>query len=110
MLPLWGEEIGETDLSNCFEWPTQAVFKKMDPSVKLTSIEFKFNRIAETISSVKCNYSNEQSSPVFENDNHSHSSNDTVVFEDVKAVTRVLAGSDDRQNAVWKEQARYLQY
>ena len=88
-----------------FEWPSQGVFSFMDTTVTLKSIDFKVNRVADSISSVRCNYSNNKSSPVFENSNQSHSHPETVVFENVKAVTKVVAGSNDRANPLWKANA-----
>ena len=66
-LHLWGKQIDEGDV--VFEWPTQDDFAEMSPDVKLSSIEFK--AAYSTLSSVKVNLSNEQSSEVFESASHS---------------------------------------
>ena len=66
-LPLWGENIGPDEINDFFEYPSQGLFDFMDPTVQLDSIEFKTSQRLSTISSVRCNYSNGQHSPLFEN-------------------------------------------
>ena len=67
-LPMWGLKVNLNEID--FEWPTQEIFDQMQPDVTIKSLEFKDS--SYVISSIRVNLSNNQSSPVFENDQYEH--------------------------------------
>ena len=82
-LPLWGVKVSDEEID--FEWPTPEIFAQMNPNAFLESIEFKTNELnmenTATVSSVRVNLSNGESSPVFEKSDQTHYYPETINFD-----------------------------
>ena len=89
-MPLWGERSLEEEIN--FAWPTPEIYATMQSNVRLSSIEFEtYCEGCSSLSSVKVNLSNGQSSPIFKDEDYSHYNKETITFDPNRPFNSIAA-------------------